>query len=272
MATTTVALCAAGSARADAPSREAILSPNQIFVRTIQRLESYPVPAYVIDNSTWHIHSDQGETHFADRYATRTSDGMQNTVAYPIGEKLPGALIREQYVGPLAWIVRPVAPRTAAAAALPDVPDLKNIASVTAYRPDYAIDLVGVESIDGHPVYHLVLKPYGDAVAHNLRDLWADTGTFDLWKARFVGTCAPCLGSTEITSQFTPAAGTWMVRQYAFSQRCSMSPYDACQFDVAANNVVFVPALPDWLFDESAYARHMKAQEPDYLATLIHGP
>ena len=35
---------------------------------------------------------------------------------------------------------------------------MKIIATVVAYRPDYAIDLRGIESIDGHPSYHLRLR------------------------------------------------------------------------------------------------------------------
>lgn len=242
-------------------------------MRAFARLEAYPIPPYIVEISTWHVRDAVGENRYSYRFAVRTSDGMENATSYPIpGKALPShATIDSQFVGPLAWLVRPVRSAKSAPDAQigPDVPNLKNIASVVAFRPDYAIDLVGVESVDGHQVYHLRLRPYGDASKHNLRELWVDVATFDLWKATFVGSCAPCAGPTTITSVFTPAAGAWIVAHYSFLSGCGGLDASTCAFDLRNDAVVFVPELPDWLFDKAAYMIRARANEPDFLATVI---
>jgi hypothetical protein len=274
---------AAGGAFAcgeDTPSpRASPPSPATIFVDAIQRLESYPIPAYVVTNATWVVHGEYGDQEYAWRFATRSSDGMENASAYPIAKTLPvNAGIFPEKVGPLAWALRPNGGSSAplrAHAMPPDVPDLKTIASVVAYRPDYKIELVGVErDRRGHDAYHLRLRPYGDALKHNLREMWVDVATSDLWRATFVGACGPCSGPTEITSWFGPVSGAWVVERYTFLSRCGETMVDpaTCEFDLQSNAIVFLPDLPDWLFDEAAYREHAKAREPDYLAQYIAHP
>ena len=43
-------------------------------------------------------------------------------------------------------------------------------------------------------------------------------------------------------------------------------------YEILTNKIVFVPSLPDWLFDEAAYRAHQRAHEPDYLAPIIDPP
>ena len=75
---------------------------------------------------------------------------MGDYTAYRSGSRtLPeNSWVARGFVGPLAWTVRPppAAPHESPAPERPDVPDLKTIAAVTAYRPDYAITLVGIET------------------------------------------------------------------------------------------------------------------------------
>jgi hypothetical protein len=262
----------AGAVAQDAPGDSAP-SPDAIFFRTFQRLESYPVPAYVVEISTWHVHTESQEFQFRWRYATRTVDGMTNSTRYPVrGKSLPvNAFVVPQSVGPLAWAVRPAAAalRDQLPAAFPDVPNLKNIASVVAYRPDYKIELAGVDSIDGHPSYHLRLHPYGDATKHNLRELWVDEQTFDLRRAHFFGKCGPCNGLNDIEASFVPAAGTWIMSEEKFVSGCGSGRTDICRFDLLTDDVAFVSGMPDWLFDIGAYREHAQRGEQDYLAGLL---
>jgi hypothetical protein len=264
--------CAGASAQA-APLATPSPSPNQIFVRAFQRLESYPTPSYVISIESWHVRSAAKEYVYRWRYATRTSDGMMNSTRYPVqGNKLPpNAFVTPGILGPFSFMLRPAlqAAHQPQPAAVAEVPDMKIIATVVTYRPDYAIDLRGIESIDGHPTYHLRLRPYGDPLKHNLRDLWVDEQTFDLWRAHYVGQCGPCNGPNDITVTFQPAAGAWIVTDEAFVSRCSSSRTDACRFDLAMDDVAFISGMPDWLFDLPAYREHAKAGELDYLAGLL---
>ena len=140
---------------------------------------------------------------------------------------------------------------------------------MVAYRPDYTIELLGVEKVDGRPAYHLRLRPFGDPIVHNLREMWADVETFDLWKATFVGKCGPCSHPTEITFVFRPAAGAWIVAQYSFLSGCGALDPSTCSFEMQTDDIVFVPDLPDWLFDKAAYAARAKAKAPDLLAGVF---
>ncbi|MGB6521435.1 MAG: hypothetical protein WBE83_06665 [Candidatus Cybelea sp.] len=55
---------------------------------------------------------------------------------------------------------------------------LREIAVVTTRTRTYAINLVGIEPIDGTPAYHLVLRPLRDPGRYRLRDLWIDTQSY----------------------------------------------------------------------------------------------
>ena len=149
------------------------------------------MPPYLIELITWHTVAMNGavSANATWRFAMRASDGMENGTRYPVhGTTLPALSYASRgFVGTLAWTVRP-APASPASPAPepPDIPDLKTIASVTAFRPDYRMSLLGIETLQGHRVFHLSLSPYGDGVKHNLRDLWSDVDTYDLWAARYL--------------------------------------------------------------------------------------
>jgi hypothetical protein len=250
-----------------APDATPSPSPQQIFYSTFKRLLSYPAPAYLIELSTWHSISPGGaEGNFTWRYAVRGSDGMENYTAYrPSARTLPDrSWVHTGFVGPLAWLVRPppASPHATPIPDAPDVPDLKTIASVTAYRPDYSITLAGIETVQGHRTYHLSLSPYGDGVKHNLRDLWSDVETYDLWAARYLAKCGFCEA---------PRATT-VVKLATFENPCGNAGSPPCIFEILTDKIVFVPSLPDWLFDEAAYRAHQQAHEPDYLAPIIDPP
>ncbi len=57
-------------------------------------------------------------------------------------------------------------------------PGLHQIGSVTAFKRDYRVALLGIESIDGRPCYHLALSPLRDAKNYRLRELWVDERTY----------------------------------------------------------------------------------------------
>lgn len=66
---------------------------------------------------------------------------------------------------------------TPAPTAPPSADGLREIAIVSSTHRRYEITLVGIESIDGAPAYHLALKPTGDPHRYRLRDVWVDTAT-----------------------------------------------------------------------------------------------
>jgi hypothetical protein len=261
------------------------LSPSQrIFDTAFRRLQSYPVPPYAIWTDTWRTHetpmgyytgtSSSIETH---RYAVRLSDGMEN-VSDPIPSgKLPPAMILPEFLGPFAWTMRSsvhVAPTGGSSTMLPDLSGLKTIATVvaTAQAP-YAIGSAGsppIQDVEGHAAYHLELRPRSDPQRHNLRDLWVDMQTYDLWKAHFVGTYAPTpkapVSPTDVTVYFRNVLGCWVVTRAIWTYQ---DPPVSFEFDVQSDEIGLPSVLPDWLFDVAAYRKHQLAGEPDYIGVLL---
>jgi hypothetical protein len=261
------------------PADSADLTPREIFVKAFQRLQTYFVPPYSIDASTWHIRGSSlggdalGEADYTYRYAIRTSDGMENYTKYPVpGPKLPNATIvaPSSFLGPFAWALHPARPSPEPQSMQPDIPpSLKTIASVIAYNPSYTITLVGHESIDRHDTYHLHLHPIGNPSKHNLRDLWVDVATFDLWKSRFVGVWQPGGAETLVTASFMPAARSWIVKQAEWSYGCGGMSTGTCTYDLLKDRVVFLPSLPDWVFNEREYRQHVNAGETDFMQQFL---
>jgi hypothetical protein len=290
-ATTTSGLAQENSAALAAPPTasqpQATPQPaQQIFETAFRRWQSYPVPPYAIFTDTWHIHATPmgfytGETNTVEvhRYAVRLADGMENESDPIPSGKLPPAMILPEFLGPFAWTTRSsvhLAPAgTAQSMMAPDVAGLKTIATVVAYAPvAYTIGNANstppIENVDGHPAYHLELHPRSDPQRHNLRDLWIDAQTFDLWKAHFVGIYQPSPGApvspTDVTVHFRNVLGAWVVTHAIWT-------YDDAPmrfvFDVTDDEIGLPPTLPDWLFNDAEYRQHEMAGEPDYLGLLL---
>lgn len=79
---------------------------------------------------------------------------------------------------------------------------LKTIALVSSSAHAYRIALVGIESDQYGPAYHLTLSPLHDPLKYRLRDLWIDTQTFVTDRAR-IGA-----NFTDVATESVP----WMVR------------------------------------------------------------
>ena len=267
----------------------AVAAPSpvaKIVYATFARLQSYPAPPYAIWTATWQIRqtpmgyytgrASSIETH---RYAVRLSDGMEN-ISDPIPDgKLPPAVILPEFLGPFAWTLRAsvhVPPPTGGVSLIPDIEGLQTIARVVAFaQPAYALansqaQTPPIESVEGHPAYHLALHPTGDPRKHNLRDLWIDVATHDLWKAHFVGTYAPFPGApisdTDVTVYFRSVVGCWVVTRAVWTYDDPPLHYD---FDVTNNEIALPGTLPDWLFDTAEYRKHQLAGAPDYIGELL---
>ncbi|HEY1866672.1 MAG TPA: hypothetical protein VGG70_00155 [Candidatus Cybelea sp.] len=258
----------------------------QIIDATFARLQSYPAPPYAIWTATWHIKQtpmgyytgslSSVEVH---RYAVRLSDGMEN-VSDPVPNgKLPPALIVPEFLGPFAWTLRTsvrVPPSDNGVSMVPDIEGLKTIARVVAHaQSSYVLansptQTPPIENVEGHPSYHLELRPIDNPGKHNLRDLWIDVATHDLLKAHFVGTYAPVprapVSPTDVTVYFRSVVGCWVVTRAVWTYDDSPVHYD---FDVQNDEIGLPGSLPDWLFDAAEYRKHQLAGEPDYIGELL---
>lgn len=90
------------------------------------------------------------------------------------------------------------------------------IADVTSRARAYTIALADIESVDGQPCYHLMLRPNGDPRALRLRQAWIDMRTFEtrqlITAGNFTGYDVPWLvhfadlgGALYITSEMAQA-------------------------------------------------------------------
>jgi hypothetical protein len=274
-------LIAQTSTASPAPSAAPSVSLHEIFDMAFRRLQSYPVPAYAIWTSTWHVHqttlgfgAEESSDIEVHRYAVRLSDGMENESNPVASGKLPPAMILPEFLGPFAWRLRSsvrVPPDRSGPLMQPDISGLRTIATVVSVASlPYAVKLLGIESVEGHTTYHLQLRPLSDPRTHNLRDLWIDTQTYDLRKAHFTGTYAPTLSDlpsdTDATVYFREILGCWVVTRAIWTYLGKAVYFT---FDVQNNEIALPAALPDWLFDDKAYRLHEMAGDPDYLGIML---
>jgi hypothetical protein len=73
-------------------------------------------------------------------------------------------------------------PRISASASPAPDEQLQQIANVVAHNRDYTIALLGTETIDGHPCYHLGLTPMHDPGKYRIRQAWIDETTYAPWQ------------------------------------------------------------------------------------------
>jgi hypothetical protein len=66
--------------------------------------------------------------------------------------------------------------------ATPTPNSLEEIATVYAHNRDYTITLLGTDTIDGHPCYHLGLTPTRDPGHFRIRQAWIDEQTYATWQ------------------------------------------------------------------------------------------
>jgi len=74
---------------------------------------------------------------------------------------------------------------------------LKAIAVVTSRAQTYTIRLAGIDAIDGHDCYHLLMQPVRNSPDLRLREVWVDTQTFQTRRlvnaGNFTGSNVPWL-------------------------------------------------------------------------------
>ncbi len=282
------------AANADAtPSSQTTPSPMQMFINTFQRLQSYPVPRYVVYLNAWRINylpanADHAVLNCCDprQFAIRMSDGMANESIPPLtGSALPIAAIGPAFEGLFPFSMRAAdqAPQSRNALVMqPESPDAKALVTASAAgKPDYDVSLAGIDNIGGRPSYHLRLKALRDPGLHNLRELWTDTQTWDLMKARYSVMYAPnsmdpgphgneyeAQSPADLQVYFGPASSYWVAIRMVWTHGIFG---DLTTYDVATAAAVFPAALPDWLFDPVAYAQHKRDGDLDYVSLLLSG-
>jgi hypothetical protein len=254
------------------PSPQPTLAPNDVLFRALGRLRSYGTPPYVV-----YVIEENGEYR---RVAFRGSDEMMNDVALPTGATLPDARIYRAFVGPLSRSVHEaIATPASSATAARNAPStdlestLKTIAVVSSRGHLYDVKTAGIETIEGHRVYHIVLHPRRDPESNPIRDLWIDTDTYDVWRAAYVEPPDVQIvgGEADLTVDFTTVgnyriAGSWIAIYHAPGMRTSVYR------QLRVVKMAFPDELPEWLFDEPSYAKRVREHDADYLGNIFSRP
>jgi hypothetical protein len=103
-----------------------------------------------------------------------------------------------------------------AATPAPSPEPLRELGRVTSVNRIYEITFAGVERVLETETYHLHLRPLRDPNANKLRELWADTRTFDVVRLEVSGVDAlEPLGPDAARIDFTSAGGRRVIERVA---------------------------------------------------------
>ncbi len=109
------------------------------------------------------------------------------------------------------------APEGAAAATPPPSPEaLRELGRVVSVNRIYAIEFAGVERVSDIETYHLRLTPLREPHVNKLRELWADTRTFDVVRLDVAGVDAlEPLGPDAARIDFASIGGRRVIERIA---------------------------------------------------------
>jgi hypothetical protein len=139
------------------------------------------------------------------------------------------------------------------------------IGHVVSISRDYDPSLIGVEVVAGAPAYHLKLAPRFDPQHHPIRDLYVDTTTFDPRRIAIEvwAEAGPVRSRPTVTVDFAPVDGVWVIAHASmdFVLRLAFFNYGGSG-EYRTSDFSFPPSEPDWMFDKTLLAEHLKNNPP----------
>jgi hypothetical protein len=248
------------------PSALEPLSANEILERTEDAVRGNPDPPYIY-YKMHEVFVHHGRHYEFDYQIWYRSDGkglMQNVVpnrngtyetffGYPFPSAPDNNILLYATPAPVTTPPPPVgSPLPGSSAPL--------IASQTV-RGDryYDVALAGIESYEGHEVYHLTLRPIADPQRHPWTDLWVDTHSYEVWRAHAdaTGRAGPLVGRAVADVEFAPIGNYWLVQQASADAQGHIAIFsDSGHYEYYFSDFGFPNTLPDWYFDQNAYGQH----------------
>jgi len=165
---------------------------EDIYLRAMRAMRAQPQPNYVIfradywaRNAAVRCTADDGldiSLHHGDSFSAfrvwyRVADGRSVTVDPKTRARCDDGLIEPAGAQVEALGQGTPAPTaTASSTGRSSGPPLIGTVRVEAVH-FYRVTLAGIETIDGHPAYHLELHAYRNPFDHPLTDLWVDTSS-----------------------------------------------------------------------------------------------
>ena len=135
-------------------------------------------------------------------------------------------------------------------------PQIGHVVATT--KPLYDVSLVGTESVDGHPCWHLALQPA--AGRHGpLRNVWVDLDSFDIRKLDGVVDvkAGPFHRLVPFDAEFAENNGYWLISHahIAGGVRVAFLRYTG-EGEMVFSNYAFPANAPDFCFDRSLHGAH----------------
>jgi hypothetical protein len=144
----------------------------------------------------------------------------------------------------------------AAASAAPAPPVIGHV--VATSRPMYDVSLVGSELVDGHPCWHLALRPAA-GMSGPLRDVWIDREGGDIRKLGGVTDVrrGPFRREVPFEATFADYGGAWLIAraQAAGGVHIAFLRYTA-EGQLDFSNYAFPADVPDYCFDRALHDAH----------------
>jgi hypothetical protein len=135
-------------------------------------------------------------------------------------------------------------------------PQIGHVVATT--KPLYDVALIGSELVDGHPCWHLALKP---AAGRNgpLRNVWVDRETSDIRKLDGVTDVhkGPFHRLVPFDAEFAESGGFWLISHahVAGGVRLAFFRYTG-EGEMLFSGYTFPADAPDYCFDRALYDAH----------------
>ena len=251
------------------------MSPAHIYRLAMANLAKLEQPRYIVQTDSWKETRTRGNDILGSRtwYERRVWDSENRrecVLGVPFDPNSPG-FVNETYPGfaPDSWLLRrgdhrPTEQKGPAPNFEPDLSDVKVIAveSVEA-KPFYHIVLVAVDTTSkGGTAYHLKLQPLENPEKHNLRELWINTVTYNIMTAVIEGSYHPAPGTfarhTFVQEDFGSVGRYWLMLHSVWTYPWQGLTASVSQYEVDVVSMQFPDELPDWLFSETGFTKHIK--------------
>jgi hypothetical protein len=129
---------------------------------------------------------------------------------------------------------------------------------VATPHPLYDVTLVGSDDVDGHPSWHLALRPAA-GMSGPLRDLWVDRDTAEVRKLQGVIDVhkGPFHREAPFVAGYAESEGAWLLTygHLAGGVNVAFLHYTG-EGRVDFGNYAFPAHVPDWCFDRTLHAAH----------------
>jgi hypothetical protein len=236
-------------------------SATEIFAHAREVWRARVVPPYIRYTTTMRTRLNRRVTVERDAIVLRTRDRIAFVRAFRGDDPRGTVTITSPRLVPNSTFG--LAPRNASevespfspdAAATPSPPVIGRVVATT--RPLYEVTLVGTESVEGYPCWHLALRPAA-GMSGPLRDVWVDRTTYDVRKLDGVISVrkGPFRRQAPFDATYAKSGDAWLIAHghAAGGVHLAFLHYTG-EGQIDFGDYAFPASVPDACFDRGADA------------------